>query len=219
MVRRWSYLNLINSARAIDLAAYHILRLPTFFEALFKATTYYYKPLFSDNLSKLVRKSFARLRHITNFFIYQNLLVNWSQEYIFLKNSIRLNLSIRFHKYNYFTNVSPQFFGKDEKALFNYTPFLVWTLRGAGVRSSSYLRTSNLDFFTQVLNLNNLIISSPSPVKLREDLSYWDTGSLSRPAPPHLKVEPFYEKVITLILQLYFTSLIPLYRIFILTLL
>jgi hypothetical protein len=215
MVRRWSYLNLVNSARVVDLSAHYVLKLPTFFEALFKATTYYYQPLFSENLSKLVRRSFARLRHITNLLVYQNLLVNWSQEYLSLRKLFRFALSIRLYKYNYFTGTSSQSFTKDELTFFSYTQFSVWTLRGISLRSMRSTLSPLLGFFRQSPHLHTLVVSSLTQLKTREDVSYCDVGALTDPNPKSLHLLPLYMQVTNLAFQLYLLSLLPIYRVFI----
>jgi len=97
MVRRWSYLNNIND---IFFNQYNKLTF-THYQQNFKNTTVFRKEI--SQLSSLSRKSWARRKHLTNWIIYQNVLTDWSNEYLFFKQYNRSTLSFQLFSNSFLT--------------------------------------------------------------------------------------------------------------------
>lgn len=213
MVRRWSYINLINSVKQAeqDLTPSYLTKIDSLGEALFRAITYYPLPLFSENLTKLIRKSFARLRHTKNLFIYQNILSNWSQEYLALRKNLRLFLSIRLYKYNYFLGTSTQFFTKDESTFFYHNNLVSWPVRKSFFRKSLSFNKTFAKFLLRTTPLNMVMASSPVLIKAREDSLYLDMGTSLGPISSTQTFLDNYRKILHLLFRVYLTSLTPIY--------
>lgn len=101
MIRRWSYINSLNSNLFINNTpsinpVINVLRIVSF-----KSTTYYWENLYFDNISFLTRRSYYRRRHINSFSIYQNILGIWSRDYCFFRKYSRPLFGLGFFKYNY----------------------------------------------------------------------------------------------------------------------
>ena len=98
MVRRWSYLNLINTTfssehKALAFAHHYVT---------FKATTYYRKSI--HRITKLSRRSWSRRKHIHNWLLYQNLVANWAQDYLFFRKYNRWALTLNLFRNSYLTH-------------------------------------------------------------------------------------------------------------------
>lgn len=223
MVRRWSYLNGFNSS-TFDLNRKRMWNLlPVYRAALFKATTYYNQPLFYDELTKLSRRSFFRIRHISNLLIYQNLLTDWAREYAWIRRVYRSLLSFRVYKYNYLMGLSTIYFYKTEK---NFTPLRAFSVSNF---SSSYVQHClkfnrvKFEFFTQYPHFLTSFASSFLPLtsntiltKGSDDLLYTLTGpTLSNPLSSD-SIELVYRSIQIRIYSTLISSLVELYKILIL---
>lgn len=98
MVRRWSYVNQLNSVSfsnysSLDFAHY---------DATFRANIHFKRDIHS--ISKLSRKSWSRRRHLNNWLIYQNLLSNWSNEYLFFKQYSKFTFNYQLFKNSFFSH-------------------------------------------------------------------------------------------------------------------
>ena len=121
MVRRWSYLNSINN---IFFNQYKSLNF-VHYEQSFKTNIVFKKEI--SPLSLITRKSWSRRKHLTNWLIYQNVLTDWSKDYIFFK------------KYNKFTLVYRMF----KNSFFSYNLFLIKKLNvSASVGSEKIIFSS-----------------------------------------------------------------------------
>jgi hypothetical protein len=101
MVRRWSYINSINSTIFIinsfkTKPILNALRISTF-----KATTYYWENLYFDNITFVTRRSYYRRRHVNTLILYQNIVTSWSKSYLFFRKYSKSILNLNFSKYNY----------------------------------------------------------------------------------------------------------------------
>lgn len=97
MVRRWSYLNQINKTRYkwredFTLKTAHQI-------VSFRATTYYRKPFIV--ITKFKRRNWSRRKHLTNWLVYQNIMVDWSADYLFMRRYNRFVIALRIFKYSY----------------------------------------------------------------------------------------------------------------------
>lgn len=97
MVRRWSYLNLINTTFSSE---HNVLAFVHHY-ATFKATTYYRKSIYRT--TRLSRRAWSRRKHLHNWLLYQNLLANWSQDYLFFRKYSRSVLALNVFKNSYLT--------------------------------------------------------------------------------------------------------------------
>ena len=123
MIRRWSYLNNINS---IFFDQYKLLNF-VHYEQSFKTNIIFRKEI--NQISTLSRKSWSRRKHLTNWLIYQNVLTDWSKDYIFFK------------KYNRFTLIFQMF----KNTFFSYNSFLIKKLN-----VSSSVGSENVVFSTLI---------------------------------------------------------------------
>lgn len=104
MVRRWSYLNQLNTntkVTIVDNTDHNLTLLKVFQQTAFKATTYYRKPLYNPSITKITRKNFYRRRHLNNWLVYQNILTLWAKEYLFFRKYSRTLMSLFFYKNNF----------------------------------------------------------------------------------------------------------------------
>lgn len=104
MVRRWSYLNQLNTNTKVTITSnpnHNSLLLKVFQQTAFKATTYYRKPLYNPLITKITRKNFYRRRHLNNWLVYQNILTLWAKEYLFFRKYSRTLMSLFFYKNNF----------------------------------------------------------------------------------------------------------------------
>jgi hypothetical protein len=97
MIRRWSYVNNINTSffnKYLDLNFVH-------YETTFKANIHFKKNI--PHISKLSRKSWARRRHLTNWIVYQNVFSNWSNDYLFFKQYSKFIFNYQLFKNSFLT--------------------------------------------------------------------------------------------------------------------
>jgi hypothetical protein len=100
MVRRWSYLNLLNSSHLV-LDANYMKHMRSHMFRTFKATTFFRRRLYLEGPSKLTRKSYYHRRRVNNSLFYYNVMVNWSQDYLFFRKYSRELLMLGASTYNY----------------------------------------------------------------------------------------------------------------------
>lgn len=92
MIRRWLYLNEVNNVYKV----YQPLDIVVHMKSL-KVTTYWRKDLYHTP-TKLRRKQTSRRKHLHNWLIYNNILTDWSKEYLFFKKHIRWLLTLQCFK-------------------------------------------------------------------------------------------------------------------------
>jgi len=96
MIRRWSYLNHLNT---VFYDSFQILDVVQHFKA-FKMTTSYRKDLYHTP-TKWRRKSTSRRKHSHNWLLYHNILTEWSKEYLFFRKYNRFIVSLSIFKNSY----------------------------------------------------------------------------------------------------------------------
>jgi len=101
MVRRWSYLNTLNTRQFFFTTSQPKFLTMGHQKVTFKATTYYRKRLYSPLISKLTRRAFFRRKHLNNWLVYQNILSYWASEYLFFRRYSRSLLALAFYKNTY----------------------------------------------------------------------------------------------------------------------
>lgn len=158
MIRRWSYLNNINH---IFFDQYRLLNF-VHYEQSFKTNIVFRREI--NPISAISRKSWSRRKHLTNWLIYQNVLTDWSKDYLFFK------------KYNRFTFIFQMF----KNTFFSYNTFLIKKLNiSSTVGSETILFSSVISkiirycskqssnfymFLRNYKNINWLYITTPKKI-------------------------------------------------------
>ncbi len=140
MIRRWSYLNHINlhynNLKPLDYTSQVVA---------FKVTTSYRRRLFSYETSRPSRRFYAKLKRLSTLIHYNNILSNWSQDYLFFKKYNRFIISYKIFKHSYIVNnlllfkKSPIYmFYESENTIVSY---LVYNI-------SKYFKKNNPSFYS-----------------------------------------------------------------------
>ena len=141
MVRRWSYLNYVNlhyeTYKPLDYASQVVA---------FKTTTSYRRRLFSYEISRPSRRFYAKLKRLSTAIHYNNILSNWSGDYLFFKKYNRFILSYKIFKHSYVVN---------NLLLFKKSP--IYMFQGSENSIASYLVYSVSKYFKE----NNPSFYSP----------------------------------------------------------
>ena len=170
MVRRWSYLNLINTTfssehKALAFAHHYVT---------FKATTYYRKSI--HRITKLSRRSWSRRKHIHNWLLYQNLVANWAQDYLFFRKYNRWALTLNLFRNSYLTHnllilKSASIFdfdGSEEVVVSKFVRRII--------RYSSKLNAQMYCFFHKYVGMEWMYVTTPlSIVKVQESSELVDS--------------------------------------------
>ena len=143
MVRRWSYLNLINTTFASE----HKVLAFVHHYATFKATTYYRKSI--HRATKLARRAWSRRKHLHNWLLYQNLLANWSQDYLFFRKYSRSILALNIFKNSYLTYNLLMFRKATTVDFLGAENVLVSSIIRRVIRYSTRLNAQNSAFFNK----------------------------------------------------------------------
>lgn len=195
MVRRWSYLNQINQNRYkwredTTLKTAHQI-------VSFRATTYYRKPFIV--ITKFKRRSWSRRKHLTNWLVYQNIIVDWSADYLFMRRYNRFVIALRIFKYSYLifnllvfqTSTVSEFSGAEVISVAN-------TIKRVRLYSSR-LNSSSWNNFNYYQNVSWLYATSPytreeltERSELSEDMAYYSHG------PELYSVDEFSHKAVWL---------------------
>lgn len=159
MVRRWSYLNQINHTFASEhgsLAfAHHFV--------VFKATTSYRKPI--QRMTKLARRAWSRRKHAHNWLVYQNLLANWSQDYLFFRKYSRFTVALYLFKNSYLTYNLLVFKRTTMSTFLGSEDVIVSHLIRRVIRYSSRLNPLNYTFFNTYRDNAWLYLTTPNVVE------------------------------------------------------
>jgi len=170
MVRRWSYLNLINTTfssehKALAFAHHYVT---------FKATTYYRKSI--HRITKLSRRSWSRRKHIHNWLLYQNLVANWAQDYLFFRKYNRWALTLNLFRNSYLTHnllilksaSISDFDGSEEVIVSKFVRRII--------RYSSKLNAQTYCFFHKYVGMEWMYVTTPlSIVKVQESSELVDS--------------------------------------------
>lgn len=159
MVRRWSYLNYINlyyePFKPLDYASQVVA---------FKTTTSYRRRLFSNEISRPSRRFYAKLKRLSTAVHYNNILSNWSEDYLFFKKYNRFIMTYQLFKNSYAVNnlllfkKSPIYtFPGSENVIASYLVF----------STSKYFKKYNPSFYSPFITYKGgqlLYITSPTPI-------------------------------------------------------
>jgi hypothetical protein len=219
MVRRWSYLNILNHQQLVTPSTSYLSLLPEYRLSLFKATTYYGTTLFTEAITKLNRRSFFRIRHITNLLIYQNLLINWAREYLWLRKVTRTILAVRLYKYNYLINLSTTAFNRSEKTFIKLHPYVLAGLSKFFIRFGVKVNAQFFALFQTVPHFTAMLLSTPDARvvggkrgKSSNEFIYMTDGLTL--TPPHNSTTVPHTLWTQILLQLQLTYLTEVYRLF-----
>lgn len=159
MVRRWSYLNYVN----LHYEAYKPLDYASQVVA-FKTTTSYRRRLFSPEISRPSRRFYAKLKRLSTAIHYNNILSNWSEDYLFFKKYNRFIMTYKIFKHSYAVNnlllfkKSPIYtFPGSENIIASYLVYSV----------SKYFRKSNPVFYSPFIKYKGgqlLYITTDNPI-------------------------------------------------------
>jgi len=100
MIRRWSYINSLNNFKWTNGSMDYKYLSFSLHKTTFKDTTYYRRKI--RYLSRLARRSWARRKHLGNWVFYQNILNDWSQDYLFFRKYNRFILNVQLFKNSFF---------------------------------------------------------------------------------------------------------------------
>lgn len=131
---------------------------------VFKATTYYLDSLNTLHSTNLLRKSFFRIKHVYNFFIYQNISIEWSKSYLFFKKTFKSFLSYNLMRYNYIVNHSIFLTSSMEASTSALYPVKATLL--TRYLNSFYQKTALKPFILPKLSSPAFYLLISSPVKL-----------------------------------------------------
>lgn len=134
------------------------------YEQSFKTNIVFRKEI--SQLSTISRKSWSRRKHLTNWLIYQNVLTDWSKDYLFFKKYNRFSLIFQmfrnsFLSYNTFLikklNVSSS--SGSEKIVFS-------TLSSKIINYCSKYSSNFYTFLQYYRNINWLYVTTPTKLEL-----------------------------------------------------
>lgn len=217
MVRRWSYLNNLNRDTFRRLPEPSFRLLPSYRIRLFSNITYYVQQLFSEEMTKFTRKSFFRLRHLTNFWPYYNIIISWSKEYSTLRRVYRLVYKYRWYRYSYILLSSIVGFSRFENTFSSYTNFAISNFSRSLDQFFRNFPFSPYFFLNNIQTYSLIIASSLDLSEPREDTLYLDSScSLYGPnIIDYRGVKSYYDFFDQLLLQ-NIQILLALYKTFIL---
>lgn len=192
--------------------------LPSYRLSTFKATTYYGRNLFTLNLTKLVRRSLFRIRHVHNLLVYQNLLINWANEYLVLKRVARVLFSLRLYKYTYVWQFSTVYASGAEKSFASFRQYSLTSLTKSTFKPLFKFSNSLFSYFQQIPNLFFAFVSSYRPLssdqKLSEGVSYSCTDRSLSSVRDSLGPQQIFTFLFQVFIDSNLRSLLELYRIF-----
>lgn len=159
MIRRWSYLNHLNT---VFYDSFQILDVVQHFKA-FKMTTSYRKDLYHTP-TKWSRKSTSRRKHSHNWLLYHNILTEWSKEYLFFRKYNRFIVSLNIFKNSYlvynlliFKNALPSdIVGGENIIITNIIKRVIKYSHRFKASLSAYLTSYNASYWLYATSLYNL---------------------------------------------------------------
>lgn len=217
MVRRWSYLNLINNTFSSEhkgLAFAHHF-------ATFKATTYYRKSI--HRITKLSRRAWSRRKHLHNWLVYQNLLANWSQDYLFFRKYSRFVMTLHLFKNSYLTYNLLVFKRSTATSFLGSENVVVSSIIKRVIRYSSRLSPTTYSFFKNYKNVSWLYVTTPSNLEevqkvsdLTVDTTYLAYQSNYYTSGPSLGDSVWLQLLINSLFLNSFTQIVEMYKVMIL---
>lgn len=221
MVRRWSYINQLNNYKWTNGSMDYKFLAFALHKTTFKDTTYYRRKI--RYFSRLARRSWARRKHLGNWVVYQNVLSDWSQDYLFFRKYNRFILNVQLFKNSFFvfnllifTKIGISNFMDAEKVMISslihrvsryycrINPYF-WTIPKS-FRSISWL------YATTSLTIEEVKTSSPfttDPLLIRHQSSFF-------PSLPSLDHFHWLQTFTNYLYQLIFLKIIEIYKITIL---
>lgn len=158
MVRRWSYIKEHNSNKNTSLSSLDFVH----GEISFIANVYFRKS--ASHHSKLVRKTWAKRKHLANWLPLQAVLYDWSNDYLFFKKYNRFLLTLNVFK-NSFLSVNFLLLRKTSKLISQNCETFFFTFPSKRVLLYfSKLHTSTYSFLLKLKHTPLMYISSPTPV-------------------------------------------------------
>lgn len=215
MVRRWSYLNLINTTfssehKALAFAHHYVT---------FKATTYYRKSI--HRITKLSRRSWSRRKHIHNWLLYQNLLANWAQDYLFFRKYNRWALTLNLFRNSYLTHnllilkkaSTTDFAGSEEVVVSNFVRRII--------RYSSKLNPQTYHFFHRYVGVEWMYVTTPLNIEkvqesseMTDSITHLSYQSQYYAEEMDLSLSHWLQFLINLLFTHHFLKTIELYKVF-----
>ena len=139
-----------------------------------KATTYWRKDLYHTP-TKLRRKQTSRRKHLHNWLVYNNILTDWSKEYIFFKKYTRLIITLQVFKNSFliynlllFKNAIPRdFIGYEASLMVNIVKRVIKYNPQNVLTNNTFLKNFNCTYLYYITtNLNFEEIQKTSELTL-----------------------------------------------------
>ena len=184
MVRRWSYLNSVNS---IFFDQYRLLNF-IHYEQSFKTNIVFRKDI--NQVSTLSRKSWSRRKHLTNWLVYQNVLTDWSKDYLFFKKYNRFTLVFQMFKNTFFSYNSFLIKKLNTSSTVGTEAFVFSTLISKVIKYCSKYSPNFYTFLKYYKNINWLYITTPK----KSEAIQQSSGTLFNPIL-HTSQSLFYHSI------------------------
>lgn len=218
MIRRWSHINSLNNFKWTNGSMDYKYLAFSLHKTTFKDTTYYRRKI--RYFSRLARRAWARRKHLGNWVVYQNVLNDWSQDYLFFRKYNRFILNVQLFKNSFFvfnllifTKIGIANFIDAEKVMISSLISRVscyfsrinpsfWTIP-ASFRSVSWL------YATTSLTIDEVKIASPftnDPIFIRHQGSFFTTV-------PSLDYFKWFDTLILYFFQLIFIKITEIYKV------
>ena len=221
MVRRWSYLNLLNTSHfLLDSTSMKHMRVHMF--RTFKATTFFRKKLYIEGPTKLTRKSYYQRRRVNNSLFYYNVMINWSQDYLFFRKYSRELLMLGSSTYNYLMQNTLVYSKTPLNELVGYESirftYFVKSVLGYCFNPHTFnlspLYSMRRNSFMYVTTLHPLVVNKKQKT-LSDDPTY-QLSNRSRFTPSSQSLAFPFPKLISLVFSSFMSNLTSLYRVLIL---
>ena len=162
MVRRWSYINSLNTRTKFSTSTW----LSIYSQQTAKDTIYLRHKL--SNITFNLRTKVSRRKHLNQWLFYTNILADWSNEYLLLKQYARSTYNFKNFKYNFIAinlilNLKQHNRTNDALKLLIKASL---TRKWVGYFNKKY--TSFASIYKYILNTNLVYLSSPKSLTLKE---------------------------------------------------
>ena len=227
MVRRWSYINLLNQPITQNfMTSWH-----SSFEATVNAYMYLRKPFYPA--TKLTRRRWARRRHLTNWIALSTVMSNWASSYLFYRQVEKSIYAQLLTKHSYvalsilnFKNSIPALHKNTEKVLASSVIKKVFTyythFSSPRLKFLQAFKFTNLTFVslfgsahTSKASLPSFLAESPTAVPFLVDNYESFTPTTTNFSSNVLNPLSNLQLVFSLMLRLSIASIIALRRLFV----
>ena len=162
MVRRWSYINSLNSFDPVDCYVAH----KSAFDTIINSTMYLRKDF--TLVTELRRRRWARRKHLHTWIPLMNILHNWASMYRFYKNYLKTTLNQLLFK-NSFVALNLLRSRNSLPCLFKGSELVVTSsLVRKSLKYFSYHLNHRLRFFSKQNELNTLLVSIPDVSQVQQ---------------------------------------------------